>query len=133
MTASLLAPDTAAAVPPREVSALRDALDGLRGVGGRTSPDAYDALLVELDRGVRRLEAIKLEVVAAAEAARIADRTGLADTSSWLARRTRAAGARAAADVALATALAPVPDQPARPCADALAAGDLSPDHARVV
>ncbi|HNJ78811.1 MAG TPA: hypothetical protein PKX56_05605, partial [Marmoricola sp.] len=55
-----------------------------------------DQTLVELDRAVRRLEAVKLSVVAAADAARVAVRTGMADTSSWLACRTHAGLVRVA-------------------------------------
>ncbi|MBO9520522.1 MAG: DUF222 domain-containing protein [Nocardioidaceae bacterium] len=105
--------------------ALHAAIDGLRDLD---SFDAYDEVLVDLDRAIRRLEAVKLRVVAAADAARVADRTGLADTSSWLARRTHAGSAQSAADVRLATAL-----ESDRPCAEALSAGDLSTDHARVI
>lgn len=107
--------------------ALHSVIDSLQDLG--PSPAVgYDELLVDLDRAIRRLEAIKLRVVAAADAARVADRTGLADTSSWLARRTHTGSAQAAAEVRLATAL-----ESPRPCAEALSAGDLSPDHAQVI
>lgn len=91
-----------------------------------------DQTLVELDRAVRRLEAVKLSVVAAADAARVAVRTGMADTSSWLACRTHAGGARAASDVKLATALHD-PRVPSRPTSRALSEGVLSPEHAKVI
>ncbi len=91
-----------------------------------------DQTLVELDRAVRRLEAVKLSVVTAADAARVAVRTGMADTSSWLACRTHTGGARAASDVKLATALHD-PKVPSRPTSRALSEGVLSPEHAKVI
>src|SRR5690349_10666799 len=101
---------------------LHAVIDSLQDLG--SSSVAYDEVLVDLDRAIRRLEAVKLRLVAAADVARVADRTGLADTSSWLARRTHAGSAQAAADVRLATAL-----ETDRPCAEALSAGDLSTEH----
>lgn len=112
-------------------------------------------LVVELDRAIRRLEAVKLSAVARADAAGLPARTGMADTGAWLARRTQTGPARAAGQVHLATALNHGPahdelnDAPAsragnvvgsggdrpvqRPCARALSAGALSVDHARVI
>jgi hypothetical protein len=121
------------------IAAVHAAIDGLQRAqtGGHEAGD-YEAEVVELDRAVRRLESIKLSVLAAADAARVADLSGLADTSAWLARRTRTGAAQAAQDVRLAAALAPAEataDSPPshRPCASALAEGALSTEHARVI
>ena len=102
------------------------------GLGPRLCGGDADHVLVELDRAVRRLEAVKLSVVAAADAARVAARTGLADTSSWLAQRTHTGTARAASDVKLAAALHD-PQTPSRPTSRALNDGVLSAEHARVI
>lgn len=91
-----------------DLGGLRAAIDTLQSRGtptGRT-PAEYDALLTGYDREIRRLQALKLAVVAAADAARVADASGLTDTSAWLARRTRADSANASREVGLATALA---------------------------
>lgn len=106
-------------------------IDALQGLTGADDPDGT---LAEIDRAIRRLESVKLGVVAEADAARVAARTGLADTTSWLSQRTRANASTAATQVKLATALAPVTeDAPARPCAEALAEGAVSVDHALVI
>lgn len=119
-----------------DLDELRAVIDGLQAVGvpaGR-SPGEYDALLTGYDCEIRRLQALKLGVVAAADAARVADHTGLSNTSSWVARRTHADPASASREVRLATALSPaVPGAAPRPCADALSQGALSPAHARVI
>jgi len=115
--------------------ALHTVIDQVQAHGaprGRTTGE-YDALLTSLDRAVRRLESVKLVVVAAADAARVATDTGLTDTGSWVARRTHTDAAAASREVSLATALAPGESEVARPCATALADGALSPAHARVI
>lgn len=130
MTLSLLEPLPAPpASGPSVLGELHRVIDDLAPRLAGADPDQT---LVELDRAVRRLEAVKLSVVAAADAARVAARTGLADTSSWLARRTHAGAARAASDVRLAAALN-APEAPSRPTAEALNNGVLSPEHARVI
>jgi len=104
------------------------------GVPPGLEPSEYDAQLTEYERAIRRLESLKLAVVAAADAAQVAEHTGLADTSSWVARRTHADAAAASREVRLATALSPTISGAApRPCADALSHGALSPAHARVI
>ncbi len=135
MTASLLdrieAPGTGFVLGP-----LHAVIDDLQasGVPAGRSPEEYAVLLTGYDREIRRLQALKLGVVAAADVARVAEHTGLSDTSSWLARRTHADAAAASREVRLATALsAEAPDAGPRPCADALAEGALSPAHARVI
>ncbi len=134
MTTSLAAPPDVLAEHV-SVVALHGVIDQVQAQGaprGLTTGE-YDALLTSLDRAVRRLESVKLVVVAAADAARVADDTGLSDTSAWVARRTHADAAAASREVRLATALAPAESEVARPCATALADGVLSPAHARVI
>src|SRR5690349_19352428 len=118
MTAAVLEP--IGSLDPTSLGALHEVIDSLQGVGP-TSLSGYDVLVTELDRAIRRLDAIRLRVIAAADAARVADRVGLTDTSSWLARRTMTGAAQAAADLRLATALAPANDfaSTTRPCAEA--------------
>lgn len=134
MTTALLDPTTTPD-PGADLDGLRAVIDALssRGVPSRRTPAEYDALLTGYDREIRRLEAIKLAVVAAADAARVADDTGLTDTGAWVARRTHADAVVASREVRLATALAAQPGAPARPSAQALMAGDLSAAHARVI
>lgn len=134
MTTTPAAPPDALAEHVR-LAELHRAIDRLQAAGAPAARPAgeYDALLTSLDRAVRRLESVKLAVVAAADAARVADDTGLTDTGSWVARRTRADAVVASRDVRLATALAPTETEVVRPCATALADGDLSPAHARVI
>ncbi len=85
--------------------------------------------IAEVERAIARLESLKLTMVAAADAQDAGSRAGLSGTSAWLAVHTRSWGGKAAADVALATALQeslPVTKQ-------ALAAGAVSTAHASVI
>lgn len=129
MTSLLLDPAPASA-GLASLTGLHASIDALQMLSTEVDPDTAVA---ELDRAIRRLESVKLRVVAAADQTSVAARTGLADTGSWLARRTNAGSARAAADVRLATALDRPGPGASRPCADALAQGDLSTEHARVI
>ncbi len=129
MTTLLLDPTPAATVRG-SLAGLHTSIDMLQSLSTEVDPDTAVA---ELDRAIRRLESVKLRVVAAADHASVAARTGLADTGSWLARRTNAGAVRAAADVRLATALDEPGPGATRPCADALAAGTVSTEHARVI
>ncbi|MFL6061538.1 MAG: DUF222 domain-containing protein [Marmoricola sp.] len=115
------------------VRELHAAIDDLDGIAARCPAERYDELVVDLDRELRRLTAVKLSVVAAAEQQQVAARSGLADTSSWLARRTRSGAVGAAADVRLATALAPGTGAGPRPTSTALTDGAVSIEHARVI
>jgi len=123
-----------------DLGELRAVVDKLQARGtptGRT-PEEYGALVTGYDCEIRRLQSLKLAAVASADSARVAEHSGLSDTSAWLARRTHADPAQASREVRLATALAPLDAGagqilPARPCAGALASGDVSPEHARVI
>lgn len=87
------------------------------------------AAIGAVDRAISRLQALRLSLVAAADRANIADGAGMTGTGAWLAAQTRADGASAAADVRLAGALeSGLPATRA-----ALAAGDLSAQHAAVI
>ncbi|NNM46774.1 HNH endonuclease signature motif containing protein [Knoellia koreensis] len=90
---------------------------------------AAAAVIADTDRAVARLQAIRLAAIGVLDRARVANRTGHTGTAAWLASRTRGDGAEAARDVKLATAL----DDGLPVTKDALARGDLSPAHARVI
>lgn len=121
-----LHPDSAhpAAIGLARVHAALDDLDPTVPV----TPGEYAALVADCERAVRRLEAVKLRLVAAADHAQVAALTGMSGTGAWLAKQTRSAGAAAAGQVALATTLGSLPETAA-----ALDAGDLSVEHAAVI
>ncbi|QBR93795.1 HNH endonuclease signature motif containing protein [Nocardioides euryhalodurans] len=91
--------------------------------------EGYAVAVVECDRAVRRLEALKLRLVAAADHALVPQRSGARDAGSWLASQTRAGQAQAARHARLATSL----DRDLRATASALASGDVSVEHAAVI
>ncbi|MEZ5193468.1 MAG: DUF222 domain-containing protein [Nocardioides sp.] len=83
-------------------------------------------MVAEVDRAVRRLEAVKLRLVAAADQAHVGALSGMSGTGAWLAKQTRTPGAAAAGQVALATILESLPETGA-----ALDAGEVSPSTRR--
>ena len=87
------------------------------------------AAVVEVDRAIRRLEALKLKLVAAADQAGTAKDAGFTDTSAWVAKTTTVSRSDAARQVALATELESGHDA----TATALDAGLVSPGHAAVI
>ncbi len=97
--------------------------------GAGWSPRDYAAALAGIDRALHRLAAVRLTLIAAADQAGVAAATGASDTTAWVAATTRTAGPTAARDTRLAATL--TRGLPAT--AAALAAGDLSPDHAGVI
>ncbi len=97
--------------------------------GGGWSPREYAAALAGIDRALHRLAAVRLTLIAGADQAGIAAATGASDTTAWVAATTRTAGPAAARDTRLAATL--TRGLPAT--AAALAAGDLSTDHAGVI
>ncbi|HEV7148231.1 MAG TPA: DUF222 domain-containing protein [Pedococcus sp.] len=97
--------------------------------GRRRSSSAAGATLLELDRALARLHALRLSLVAAAHHSGVASHAGMTGTGAWLAAQTRSDGATAAADLRLATALEH--DLPAT--REALAAGEMSTQHAEVI
>jgi len=60
----------------------------------------------EVERIARRVDALRLALVARADRQQVHRRTGHSSTSAWVASATRGDGARAARDVVLATSLA---------------------------
>jgi len=108
------------------VAAVHEALDGLAAVDDAS--DVSEAI-VECERAIRRLEALKLRLVATAAASRAAQSSGHSSTGAWLASRTKAAHARCARDVKLASAL----ESGLSATAEALDAGRVSSEHASVI
>jgi hypothetical protein len=109
------------------VADVHEALDGLGPV--ELDPAEYADVVGDVERAVRRLEALKLRLVAAAEHARVPQQTGARSTGAWLAKHTRAGGARSARDAGLAGDLA----QGLRHTGTALDQGAISAEHAAVV
>ena len=101
------------------------ALDGAGDVS-LVSGD-YATAVREADRAISRLQALKLSLVAAADRAQVAAGSGMSGTGAWLAKQTRATGASAAGQVALAGALETLP------ATGAARAGVVCPEHAVVI
>ena len=85
--------------------------------------------VAEVDRAIRRLEAYKLKLVAAADSAGVAKDAGFTGADAWLAKTTTVSRADAARQVALAAEL----DSGHDATAEALDAGLVSPEHAAVI
>lgn len=109
----------------RRIDGLLDRLDTGDVRGGA----AAALSLGEVDRLIARLQSVRLSLVAEADRSEIASGSGLTGTSAWLALSTRRDGGQAARDVRLAAALDS--DLPATRAA--LAAGDVSTEHAHVI
>ena len=88
----------------------------------------YRAAVVEVERAIRRLDAVKLRLVAAADAVDVSRDAGLPDTTAWLAKNTHATGAAASRQVALAQDLETLPAT-----RSAMDTGAVSVEHARVI
>jgi hypothetical protein len=112
----------------REIHELLDSLD----VTAPLEASDYAAAVTEWDRAARRIEAVKLQLVAAAHRAQSATLTGMTGTAAWLAKHTTSEHATAARTTKLAAELY---DQAAAPSATAaaFARGDISGEHARVI
>ena len=102
------------------------ALDEAAVVPGVTDPTR---LIGEVDRAITRLQALRLDLVRAADRAQVSAVTGASGTAAWLASATRADSASASRDVKLAAALGD--SLPAT--REALAQGTLSTAHAQVI
>ena len=124
---SVLASSTTGTVPAVEVVARVHAV--LDGVGDTDVGEVSGRDVAEVERGIARMEALKLRMVASAHRQGAAGRSGMSGTPAWLAAHTRAWGGKAAADVMLATALHDSLPLTRR----ALAAGALSTAHASVI
>jgi hypothetical protein len=118
-------------VLPGTVDALRSidrVLDDV-DTGDVVGVEAAGVVLGQVDRLIARLQAVRLSAVAEADRCRAADATGATGTSAWLASRSKADAAAAARDVRLASAL----DDGLAVTRQALADGELSAEHARVI
>ena len=85
------------------VAGVHEALDGIGPV--ELGQGEYAGVVTECERAIRRLEALKLKLVAAADTARVSDRSGHASTAAWLASQTKAGNAKSARDAKLANDL----------------------------
>ena len=109
----------------REIDRLLDRVH-TGDVGGGA---AAAVALGEVDRVITRLQAVRLSLVAEADRSEVASGSGMTGTSAWLAVSTRRDGGQAARDVRLAAAL----DNGLAATREALAAGDVSTEHAEVI
>ena len=124
---SVLAPSTTGTVPAAEAVARVHAV--LDDVGEADVGEVSGRDVAEVERGIARMEALKLRMVASAHRQGAARRSGMSGTPAWLAAHTRVWGGKAAADVVLATAL----DDSLPLTRRALATGALSTAHAAVI
>jgi hypothetical protein len=118
-------------VPMGTVEVLREidrALDRVNP-GDVVGAAAAGAALGAVDKVITRLQAVRLSLVAEADRAEVASQSGMTGTGAWLAARTRREGGQAARDVRLATAL----DTGLTATRRALAAGEVSTEHAQVI
>ena len=109
----------------REIDRLLDRVDRGGVIGGA----AAGAALGAVDRVITRLQAVRLSLVAEAYRAEVASESGMTGTGAWLAARSRRDGSQAQRDVRLATAL----DNDLPVTREALAAGEVSAEHAQVI
>jgi hypothetical protein len=119
------APPLAALDGVRQIHGVLDQIEIGRPLAGPTTA----AALRQVERAIARLQSVRLAIVAAADRANVAEGSGMTGTGAWLSAQTRSAGAAAAADVRLATAL----DEGLPVTREALAAGDVSTEHASVI
>ena len=99
-------PPTAGVDLPDGVEELHRVLDRLHGAVPRIDADRTTAMVVEVERALRRLESLKLTLLAHADRCGIATRSGFTGTEAWAARQTTSSRADAARQVALARELA---------------------------
>jgi hypothetical protein len=86
-----------------EVHALLDAMHTDAAVP--LAAGGHARVVADLDRAARRIEALKLKVVAAADKAGAARDAGFTGTEAWVARQTTTSRSTAARDVVLAREL----------------------------
>ena len=111
-----------------EVHACLDRMLGATDVG---SAPGLTAAVVQVDRAIRRLEALKLKLLAAADRRAVAQEGGFTATESWAAAQTSTNRSAAARQVALARALST--DAGHNTTTRALEDGLVSPAHAAVI
>ena len=101
----------------------------LAGAGTLLASGEHAAAVRSLERVARRLEAVRLKVLAAADRAGAAQDAGFCGTEAWTARQTNTSRTTAAREVHLATELQTGHET----TATALEQGLLSPAHAAVI
>ena len=106
------------------VDRLLSATDGQREDDKQGAGGSMRQQLTEVERLARRVDAVRLRVLARAERERLADRTGHTDTGSWAAGATNGDRRPAARDVMLAAAL----DAPGEALVDLSGDGGQSSD-----
>jgi hypothetical protein len=112
------------------VAEVHGALDRMHvGAAQPLMTGEYAGVVAELDRAARRIESLKLKVVAYADQAGAAKDAGFTDTTAWVAKTTTVSRSDAAREVALATELESGHDATAQ----ALDAGLVSTGHAAVI
>jgi hypothetical protein len=117
-------------VVSRFTGAVLDAFDRLGDAPAWSmGPVEQRQTLVELEQARRRLDELRLRVLAAGEKSGVGEDSGAASTAAWLAHATHRDRAATGADVRLAAVL----DERFHRTRRALAAGALSVEHARVV
>ncbi|WP_457254658.1 DUF222 domain-containing protein [Pedococcus sp. P5_B7] len=119
------APPLTAAEGVRQVHEVLDRVGPVDELSGY----AASSLVVELDRAMARMAALKLSLAAVVDKSDVASDAGMTGTAVWLAARSRRDGASTAREVRLATAL----DGGLPATRQALSVGDLSTEHALVI
>ena len=109
------------------VAAVHRAIDRL-DVASLTEGE-HAQVLRDLERAKRRLDAAALKVLAAAEKARVGERSGHTGTGSWASSQTKCGGAEGASQSRLATDL----DEGLPATGKNLDEGDISAEHAKVI
>ena len=112
---------------PGRVAGVHQAIDALDVSG--LGEGEHGSVLRELERARRRLESAALKVLAAAEKARVGERSGHTGTGSWVSAQTRCGGAEGAAQSQLASDI----DEGLPATGKGLEAGEISTEHARVI
>lgn len=120
-----------APVPQHPVLAGAEAVHALLDdlLAGAVDGVDHEAAITGWTRVARRVEALRLRLVSAADGAGVATDLGLTGTDAWLAARTRTDRASAVGTLRLAGAL----QEPSSVTAVAVSSGEVSTEHAQVV
>lgn len=120
-----------APVPQHPVLAGAEAVHALLDdlLAGAVDGVDHEAAITGWTRVARRVEALRLRLVSAADGAGVAADLGLTGTDAWLAARTRTDRASAVGTLRLAGAL----EEPSSATAVAVCAGEVSTEHAQVL
>ena len=124
-----LTPDAPPPTGPPARAALAGVHAAIDDLAGSVA-DADDGVLVaDCERAIRRLQAVKLRLIAAADRNGVAAGAGLASTGAWVAQQVNDDQAESARSVRLATAL----ERASSVLGAAIADGAISTEHAAVV